>query len=469
VTNNNLNKRFFTEEDSPVPLIPTDMAWDNMQLKLKQEMPEEKKRRLFFWIPPFFGFLFFVLLTGTAVIIWWGQHISKTLQVKNENGTVQYPELKDSIAASAPVNNNSGTVNSRDAQPVATSSKNNEVPVNANDNAGSMAAKGNKQPTGILADTRISRRLTALNTRKAKNIQQPFSSVPTLTAHDQNGEITYLKKKPKRKRYHPEKSNRPVTSATAREEGDGTLPFVFSQQIVETDTIAVQTDRSLPGVLFQSPAKIDSIRKNAFWVEAGVQWNIPVPFNGFRYYLKGADCNNQVYRLALPGVWVSVSKNRQRIMATVNPFVTAPMPDKNFGTGMVSINDSMQMYSNKRMLKMFGYQVGLQYAYRFASRWWLGGGIDGNWWRKGLVQAKSVDSVAISKPFLYAVNPKTEEKITSFQMSANIALGYQYKDWEALMQVSTPFSKTIKGISSPVWLRLGVRWRLMNRGIQRCE
>lgn len=116
---------------------------------------------------------------------------------------------------------------------------------------------------------------------------------------------------------------------------------------------------------------------------------------------------------------------------------------------------------------MFGYQAGLQYAYRLASHWWLGGGIDGNWWRKGLVLAKSVDSLAINKAFLYAVNPKTEEKITSFQMSANLALGYQYKDWEAIMQVSTPFSKTIKGISSPIWLRLGVRWRLLNKGVQR--
>jgi hypothetical protein len=156
-------------------------------------------------------------------------------------------------------------------------------------------------------------------------------------------------------------------------------------------------------------------------------------------------------------------------MATLNPFVSAPMPDKSFGAGMVPINDSMQMYAHKRMVKMFGYQAGLQYAYRFTGHWWLGSGIDGNWWRKGLVLAESDDTIAIRKPFLYAVNPKTEEKMTSFQMSANLALGYQYKDWEAVMQVSTPFGNTIKGISSPIWLRLGVRWRLMNRRIQRDE
>jgi hypothetical protein len=465
VTNNNLNKKFFTEEDSPVPLIPTDTAWDNMHQKLEQEMPEEKKRRLFFWIPPFIGILFTVLLTGAAVIIWWGQHISKTFQVKNENGTVQYHELKDSVAVSTSAKNNSGTVNSKDAQPVATdnksiaSSRNIESPVNANNNTGRTVAKENKRRAGVRTDT--------INTRKAKDIQQTFSPVPTLTANDQNGDKSYLKKRPKRNGYHPEKSSMPVRSVTAREENDGTLPFVFSQQMVVTDTIAVQTERSLPGVLFQSPTKADSVRKKAFWVGAGVQWNMPVPFAGYNYYLKGPDGKDQAYRLLLPGVWLAINKNRQRIMATVNPFVSAPMPAKDYGTGMVSINDSMQVFAHKRMIKMFGYQVGLQYAYRLTGHWWLGGGVDGNWWRKGLVLAKQPDSFSFRNLFLYAVNPKTEEKMTGFQMSANLALAYQFKDWEAVMQVSTPFSTTIKGTPSPIWLRLGVRWRLMNRRIQR--
>jgi hypothetical protein len=425
VTDNNLNKKFFTEEDSPVPLIPTDTAWVAMDKKLDEE---EKKRRFIIWIPLRIYGLFAVLLTGAAVIIWWGQHITKTLLVKNEDGMVQYP--KDSITTSTAVNNNNPTI------------------VNIRDGA------------GLRADT-------IKNTHKAKNIQQPFSPEPTLTANDPNGDKTYLKKRPKRKGYHPVESSRPVTSAAAREKEDGTLPFVFTQKIVVTDTISVQTERSLPGVLFQSPAKADSIRKNAFWVEAGVQWNIPVPFDGFRYYMKGADGKNQVYRLVLPGVWLSVNKNRHRIMATVNPFVSTPMPDENFGAGMVPINDSMQFYAHKRMVKMFGYQAGLQYAYRLTGHWWLGSGLDGNWWRKGLVLAKSDDTIAIRNPFFYTINPKTEEKMTSFQMSANLALGYQYKDWEAILQVNTPFGNTIKGISSPIWLRLGVRWRLMNRNVQR--
>lgn len=115
---------------------------------------------------------------------------------------------------------------------------------------------------------------------------------------------------------------------------------------------------------------------------------------------------------------------------------------------------------------MFGYQAGLQYAYRITDNWWLGSGIDGNWWRKGLVLAKPVDSFSSRKPFLYTVNPKTEEKVTDFQISGNLALGYQHKAWEAVMQVSTPFNLTIKGIPSPIWLRLGVRWRLMNKRLQ---
>lgn len=418
MTNNNLNKRFFTEEDSPVPLIDTDMAWDNMHQKLEQEMPEKKKRRLFFWIPPFIGILFTVLLTGAAVIIWRGDYESPVDAIKNDSSTV---------------------------------------------------TTENKHRAGLLADTITSKQLSGLHTYKAKNIQQAFSKVPILTANDQRGDKFYQKKKPKRKGYHLEKSSRPVTSVTEQEEKDGTLPFVFYQQIVVTDSISVQTDRSLPGVLFPSPLRSESARKNAFGVEGGVQWNIPVPFAGYNYYLKGTDGKDQIYRLLLPGVWLAVNKNRQRIIATVNPFVSAPMPVKDFGTGMVPVNDSMQVYAHKRMIKMFGYQAGVQYAYRITDRWWLGSGIDGNWWRKGLMLVKPVDSFSFIKPFLYTVNSKTEEKITNFQLSANIAMGYQYKDWEAVMQISTPFNKTIEGISSPVWLRLGVRWRLMNKRIQQAE
>ncbi len=45
-----------------MPLIPDDMAWDNMHKKLDDT--EKKKRRLIIWIPPFTIVFIAVLITG---------------------------------------------------------------------------------------------------------------------------------------------------------------------------------------------------------------------------------------------------------------------------------------------------------------------------------------------------------------------------------------------------------------------
>ena len=117
---------------------------------------------------------------------------------------------------------------------------------------------------------------------------------------------------------------------------------------------------------------------------------------------------------------------------------------------------------------MFGYQASLQYEHKLGGHWWLGGGISANGWTKGLVYARPADSNFIYKPFLYSVNTKEEAGVRSFQMSANGSLGCQFKALEAILQVNVPFNETIKKEQSPLWIRVGVRWRLMKKQVQ-CE
>jgi hypothetical protein len=223
----------------------------------------------------------------------------------------------------------------------------------------------------------------------------------------------------------------------------------------------VQANRPLPALLFPQPTT-DSSRKKKFWIEAGLQWNVQVPFEGYNYYLKGPDGNNQFYRLLLPGIWGAVNRNRHRLIVVVNPFVSAPLPAKKYGDGMVPVTDSFSLFGHKKMVKMFGAHGQLQYAYRLTSRWSLGAGVDATWWNKGLVLANPPDSGIGFKPFLYYIKPK-EEGIKTFQMSASLSLSYQFKAGEGILQISQPFNKTIQGVPSPVWLRLGIRWRLLNR------
>lgn len=54
-------------------------------------------------------------------------------------------------------------------------------------------------------------------------------------------------------------------------------------------------------------------------------------------------------------------------------------------------------------------------------------------------------------------------KVTGFQLSANTSLSYQFKALEAVLQLNIPFKESIKNTNTPVWVNLGVRWRLMKK------
>lgn len=383
MSENNLNKKFFTEADSPVPLLPVDMAWNNMQQKLDE--PEERKRRFIIWIPPFVWILFGALLTGAAAMIWNGQR-KEIITTKHTTQTV-----------------------------------------------------------------------TAGKPNQFKSCKEIFTTVPTLTAQSQSKRSAHVKHK-------SDEQLLTVKETATGGEDERTLPFAFPERVMLTDTISVQAFLPLPS--FNKPPKEDSVSK-AVWVEAGLQWNVQVPVNGNDHYLSGPNGKDQPWQYLLPGVWLSVNKNKQHIIVSANPFVSAPLTDKSYGWGLVPTRDSLTVYGQKRMVKMFGYQASLQYGYKLADHWWLSGGISANWWKKGLVYAWAADSISTFKPFLYSINTKEESAVTRFQISANAALNYQFKACEAILQVNAPFNKAIKTVQSPLWIQMGVRWRLLQKQVQR--
>jgi hypothetical protein len=386
VTDKQFNKPFFTEANSPVPLIPTDMAWDAMEKKLDGE---KKKRRFIIWIPLRLFGLLSVLLSGAVAVIWWSNRPLKPLTVKNR------------------------------FNPVGT------------------------------------------NTQKVNNKKSVRISTPILTVNDPGQNTAPVNNYTRGLVFKPEERTR-LVKKWAGQGDDKILPFAFPERISITGSILVQANKPLPALLFPTPAG-DSSRKKKFWVEAGLQLNVPVPFEGYNYYLKGPDGNNQFYRVLLPGIWGAVNRNRHRLIATVNPFVSAPLTAKSYGDGMVPVTDSFSLFGHKKMVKMFGTQAQLQYDYRLTGRWSLGAGVNAAWWNKGLVLASPPDSGILFKPFLYSISPKKEEGVKAFQMNVSLSLSYQFKVGEGTIQISKPFNKTIPGTPAPVWLNLGIRWRLLNR------
>jgi flagellar basal body-associated protein FliL len=389
VSDNNLNKKFFTEADSPVPLLPADMAWHNMLQKLDE--PEEKKRRFIILIPPFV----WVLLIGAGLLLWLTQ----------QNTTVTTKHAKHTIVG--------------------------------------------KEPGNVTKNISTTQQIET-NTSQPKSSKDIYTFAPTLTAQSQNKRSAHAKHK-------SDEQLRTVKENATGGNDERSLPFAFPERVTFTDPISVQAHQPLTSLV--NTPKEDSVSK-AVWVEAGLQWNIPAPVNGNDHYLSGPNGKDQPWQYLLPGIWLSVNKNKQRIIVSANAYISAPLPNKYYGGGSVPIQDSMSVYGQKRMVKMFGYQTSLQYGYKLADHWWLSGGISANWWKKGLVSAHAADSISTFKPFLYSVNINEESAVNGFQMNANAALSYQFKACEAILQLNAPFNKTIKNVQSPIWIRVGVRWRL---------
>lgn len=414
MSDNNLDKKFFTEADSPVPLLPPDMAWSNMEQKLNAE--NRKKRGFFFWLFPITGLA--VLLMGAGALIWWMPHRSKTVLIKS--GSTE-PVKSNNVTVNK---STQGTVKITDVQHTAT----------VIEQADNTAIATTKQ-TDLPKTERINNEPIA-GKYKAKNKKRTLREKPKLTAADVADD-------------YPEKRSSFVKDKAMQGETDKTLPFAFPKQIRLTDSILVRANRPLPASLFQGPVHADSNHKKDVLVQAGLGWNVPVTANEHNYYAKGPDGSNQLYRLLLPGAWISLNKNKQRLIAAVNPFFTAPASEK--------VDDSIRIF-DKQTIKTFGFQAGIQYGYQVTRHWWVGGGMDANWWKKGLVFARN-DSMGT---YLYSVNLKKEKLVPDIQISANVTTGYQFKACEGFLQLSIPFNKKIKGLPEPVWVQLGLRWRLLN-------
>ncbi|HEX6431488.1 MAG TPA: hypothetical protein VF008_27545 [Niastella sp.] len=438
MSESNLNKKYFTEQDSPIPLIPTDLAWENMQEKLNSEQPDKRKRRFFFWIPPVGCATFVLLLLAGGMGMWRQYNKQHKTPLQEQPALSATDQFADTLLTQKELTvNNNHTYNNNDKTKKTALTRGTQLP-----------SANTQTPVGSSDQTFTEqRKLTAYYGAGA--MQTP----PTV----------------KRKYAYKKKTKTaivPVEDNNAETDYIGSLPFATPQlTAIKGMAISVTTDRNLPGVAFQEKPSPDSNRNNPFTVSAGLEWQAPIAFTGMDHYFKGENGNNQPYLLLIPGIWVSVAKNRHQLIAKMLPYTSALLPDKYYEKGLARVSDSLIAY--KRMVKTFGLQAGLQYNYQINAHWCIGAGINTNWWNKGLVLAKPVNDSMGIKPFVYTTDPKSEKKLNRFQVSSVFETGYRLHAWEGFVQLSRPWNTTIKDLPPPVWLRLGVKYRLIQRNIGR--
>lgn len=408
------NNNFFTGENSPVPLIPADHAWENMQEKLNTQLPQKKKRRMLLWLPPV-GCALLLLLLGGGYGLW--QYATREAMPETHERPANKPLPAVAEKSQAPVQEQT-----------------------ANDATG-----GARIDDELFND----RGTTALPQALKKGTVPPSSATTNIF---------------KKERYHKKELTGSITLQPDMPllPPNSLRPSFVAGPHYETSILVRPTRAPTPlwlpdGSLTNNSSGNKPASKYVF--EMGLQVEVPVPINRADVYFRNPAGENRFYQPFSPGIWSSVRRNRHRITGEFKPFASALLPNETFQKNALIMPDGSVLLGDKKLVKVFGPQAGLQYTYQVNKRWWAGAGMDISMWRKALILSGRDSSSTTSR--LRGIHKNDAPYLNSFQPGGVLHLAYESKAWTGMLQIGAPFKPTVQNLSVPVWARLGVRLRLL--------
>ncbi len=421
------NNNFFTEENSPVPLIPPDQAWEAMQVKLNSLTPGKKRRRTFLWLPPIGCVLLLLLLLGGGYGIWR----YTTQQASQANTDKPTKQLTTPLAAKSKEARLQGsTINDTLSQ---------DRPAVLSNNDTSSLSRNTGAEEKVL--------LTSKTTQPIQPAQRRSSGMRS----------TGLRQEPKL----PEETVGPASVAPANFLRPSTVAGLHYQASIlvlpykAPKPVWLPEDHSTNGASGKPPAR------KTVWA-AGLQVEVPVPVSSVDVYFKNPDAKDRFYQPLSPGIWGSITRNRHRITGEFKPFASALLPNKTFQKHMLILPDGTALPGDKKLVKVFGTQAGLQYTFQVNKHWWVGAGVDISMWRKALILSEGLDSM-LNMSRIRGVHKNDAPYLNAFQPGGVLHLAYESRVWTGMLQIGSPFKPTVavQGFSVPVWARLGIRLRLL--------
>ena len=174
---------------------------------------------------------------------------------------------------------------------------------------------------------------------------------------------------------------------------------------------------------------------------AGMQWNMPAPFRNPRQYFAGANGTSQPYSLLLPALYVGFETDRLSLTTELDFFRTSvtsvkPYSIKNIPSGQNQILES------RFLNKVFGTGVSVGVDYRVIDRWWVGGRLEGNFWRRASATVKGEQQGPPgSQPVTvyenhYQFSDSTWAQFHKFQSGVGLEMLYKKLRWQAGLNFS---------------------------------
>jgi hypothetical protein len=445
---NDLNKRFFTGADLPVPVPSTDLAWEQMQNRLDKEMPQKGKRKKRFFI----FFLLLALLTG-PVIFFHPDNDNKNTQTGLNETVSEKNTDKVKDVTSIPVINNSPD-------------KKEHEKLQGQKNINNPISDDNKASTET--QNLSARKDDKLMSASKRNKIRGGAAMPA-------AETNYTNNRNKKANLHSNNKRETDKQQNILPDGPGSnavnkpaviiseknITTAITAPTISQDSSIVLEDKnnsaqinkttdSLDIAVSTEPEEQEPVEEKIIF-KSGLQWNIQIPTVGASHYFTGSNLKSQPYLLLIPGIWTSLQINRSLFSLEVNPYYTSLIPSKTYWefTSPGSIPDTISIVTERRHLnKLIGTAFSASFGYNIKGNWWLKGGLQMQWWRKGIGTASiseekyPVNNMAAktfsSSTHLFPVENSEWNYFTKFQVNPNIETICMFNKLEASLRIGLP-------------------------------
>ena len=415
----------FLEDDLSIDIPSSDLAWENMQGRLNKK---EKQRPVIVW-KWFYLFTFLFILFGAG---WWLLQTNHSVSRKSTTKKILQKQIDNT-----PGKNEKNTLTERKLS----------------------QRVGDKQQTVDLPVDRLTKNDISVSKQHADLFRK--EKVPTSSR--QNNRLNPSRGKKSKPMQHSES----VSKRPDYLEKDDISKNNIDTGYIQNSTVDIMKPDSVAKAKINATASEKEEAPDEKIMQAGLLWSFQLPINSSYRYFAGPNGTSQPYRVLLPGIWVSLQAERSLFTLQVNPFATSVLSNKPFAITNTT-NGSDFIIESRTLHKVFGTTAGIDFDYNVKEKWWMGGHMQGNFWRTGVAFMKGekinastgVPSVIYENN--YTLNDSAWAGFTKFQLGTGVQLMYKTPQWQAGIRFDFYLQPLIekKGQKNATNTQVFIRWPL---------